>query len=153
MSMILFVHWLGPRTARNGDFWSMSVSLKWKNIWENRLVPQDKNPAYRRHLTSAESSTRQLTENIPIWAYYPLLVILFLQLGIIYPIGDWRLLSQVKQSQRTNYQSPIISNITYWGFEIPNRSYYTQSGIFTVSPLLIQKKSGVTCRVSAVTWH
>ena len=54
-----------------------------------------------------EDHSRELTENIPNWAYYPQMRITNSQLGIIYPIGDWGYMSLVMQSQRTNQQPPI----------------------------------------------
>ena len=60
---------------------------------------------------------RELTDNIPNWAYYPQLGISNPLLGIKYAIGDWGYMSLVTQSQRTNHQSPIGSNITNWGLE------------------------------------
>ena len=60
---------------------------------------------------------RELTENIPNWVYYPQLGISNPQLGIIYPIGDWGLTSQVRQNQRTN---PQLENIHNWGNKISN---------------------------------
>ena len=53
-------------------------------------------------------SIRQLTETIPNWAYYPQSGISNLLSGIIYPIGDLGFLSQIKQSQTTNPQYPIL---------------------------------------------
>ena len=61
------------------------------------------------YLTVYPSSrpNRELTENIPNCVYFPQLGISNNRLGIIYPIGDWGYMSLVKQSQRTNHQSPI----------------------------------------------
>ena len=57
---------------------------------------------------------RELTENIPNWAYYPHLDISNPQLGIIYPIGDREYMSLVTQSQKTNHLSPIGDIIPNW---------------------------------------
>ena len=64
--------------------------------------------------------SRQLTENISNWAYYPQLGISIPQLGIIYPIGDYGFPSQVKQTQITNPQYIIvkISPIGYLKYPI-----------------------------------
>ena len=64
-------------------------------------------PIIVKYTQNISQVTRRLIENIPIWAYYPQLGISNSQLGIIYPIGGWGFMSQVKQSQRTNPQSPI----------------------------------------------
>ena len=56
---------------------------------------------------------RELTENIPNWAYYPQLEISNPQWGIIYPVGDWGYMSPVTPSQRTNHQSPISSVVLF----------------------------------------
>ena len=51
-------------------------------------------------------SNRQLTENIPIWAHYPQLVILNPQLGIIYQIEDWGVREKILNPQ-FDQTSPI----------------------------------------------
>ena len=51
--------------------------------------------------------SRQLTENIPNCTYYPQSGISNPRLGILYPLGYCGFLSEVKQSQKSNPQSPI----------------------------------------------
>ena len=68
-----------------------------------------------------DKSIRQLTENIPNWAYYLQLEISNLQLRIISQIWDWGFLSQVKQSRgltEENTQLGIVSPIGYFKFPI-----------------------------------
>ena len=89
---------------------------------------------------------RELTENIPNWAYYPQLGISHPQLGIIYPIGDWGFLSQVEHSQRTNPQWDKISPIGDFKYPIVN---IIPNWIFiSVSPLIIDKD---VCRTAPAT--
>ena len=80
---------------------------------------------------------RQLTKNIPFWAYYPRLGISNPQLGIIYLIDDWGFLSQVKQRQRK--KCSILNCRKYpqlgiWNFPIGD--IIPNSVFSSVSPLL-----------------
>ena len=62
-------------------------------VLQNILPHNNKTLLKYEHMNG---TTRELSENIPNWEYYPQLGISNYQLGIIYLIGDWGYMSLVK---------------------------------------------------------